>query len=208
MARTTIGDVDVAVLDEVERAALLLDEDRRRLVDALRERPDSASGLARRFGDSRQRLNHHLRALEEGGLIEVAEERRKGNCVERVMRVVARRFVIDPGSAELLPDEWLDAGDTFSATYLVALAARSIREVGDLLDRARREEKRIATASLDSTVRLASPAAMAAFTEDLAAAVAEVVARHHDPCPESRALRVTTTVHPGPGDTREKEEER
>ena len=187
---------DVAVLSRVESAAALLDEDRRRLVAALRQEPDSASGLARRLGDSRQRLNHHLRTLEEAGLVELHEERRKGNCVERVMRVVARRFVLDPGSVEGLPAEWLEAGDAFSATYLVALAARTIRELGALEARARAEEKRLATASLDTTVELASPGAMAEFVEDLSRAVGEVVARHHCPSGTGRSFRVVAGVHP------------
>src|SRR5690606_24914395 len=88
----------VAVVREPERAAALLDPERRRLVEALAEMPDSASGLARRLGDTRQRLNHHLRALEGAGLVELQEERRRGNCTERVLRAVARRFVVDPAA--------------------------------------------------------------------------------------------------------------
>jgi DNA-binding transcriptional ArsR family regulator len=64
---------------------VLLDPERRRLLEALREEPDSASGLARRLDDSRQRLNYHLRTLEEAGLVELREERRRGNCVERAL---------------------------------------------------------------------------------------------------------------------------
>lgn len=190
---------DVAVLDDLERASALLDPDRRRLVAALREAPDSASGLARRLGDSRQRLNHHLRALESAGLVELHEERRRGNCTERVLRVVARRFVLDPLALEGLPDETAGAGDRFSATWLVALAARTIRELADLRERARTESKRLATASLDTEVRLRGPAAMVAFTEDLTRAVAEVVARHDAAGADSRPFRVVAGSYPAPG---------
>ena len=188
----------VAVLDDLERASVLLDPERRRLVHALRERPDSASGLARRLGGSRQRLNHHLRALESAGLLEVQEERRKGNCVERVLRVVARRSLLDPAALEGLPVAPAESGDRLSATYLIALAARAIRELAGLRIRAQEQGKRLATASLSTEVHLRDPAAMAAFTEDLGRAFAEVIARHHAPAPESRPFRFIAGVYPAP----------
>ncbi len=199
----------VAVLADLRRARVLLDPDRRRLVELLREEPDSASGLARRMGDSRQRLNHHLRALEAAGLVQVHEERRKGNCVERVLRVVAHRFVVDPAALEELSADPTEAGDRFSATYLIALAARAIREVADLRAHARDQRKRLATASLDAEVHLASPAAMVAFADDLGRAVAEVVARHHSPGRGSRPFRIVAGAYPAPdsNSSRTKQEE-
>jgi len=185
----------VHVLRDLEGATALLHPERRKLVEALRETPDSASGLARRLGDSRQRLNYHLRALEEAGILEVGEERRRGNCVERVLRVVAERFVIDPTAIDD-PAPSLEAGDRFSSSYLVALAARTIDEVAALRDKAAGEEKRLATASIDTRVSLDSPDAMRAFVEALTQAVAEVVARHHAPGASSRTFRVTTLTHP------------
>lgn len=178
-------------------------------MDALREEPDSASGLARRLGDSRQRLNYHLRALEKAGILEVGEERRRGNCVERVLRVVAERFVIDPTALDA-PTPALEAGDRFSSSYLVALAARSIDEVASLRAKAADEEKRLATASIDARVSLDSPDAMRDFVEELTEAVAEVVARHHRPGAASRTFRVTTLTHPevrttGPGRSTDEE---
>ena len=196
-----LDDGDVAVLDDLDDARALLDPDRRRLVHALREAPDSAAGLARRLGDSRQRLNHHLRALEDAGLVELHEERRRGNCVERVLRVVARRFVLDPGALEGLPTSGPSAGDHLSSTRLVALAARAVGELAALRERARSEEKRLATWSLDARVRIGSPAAMSAFTEDLARAVADVVARHEAPTSDdgARPFRLMMGAWPAPG---------
>lgn len=190
----------VEVLDDLERARVLLDPDRRKLVEALREQPDSAAGLARRLGDSRQRLNHHLRALETAGLVELHEERRKGNCVERVLRVVARRFVVDPGALEGTGVDDHSAGDRFSATYLIALCSRAIRELAALRERARGESKRLATWSLDTRVELSGPANMEAFTEDLTRAVADVVARHHEPGQGSRPFRLVVGSWPAPAE--------
>jgi hypothetical protein len=49
------------------------------------ETPDSASGRARRLKVARQ-LVYHLKELESAGLVEVVEERKKGNCIERILR--------------------------------------------------------------------------------------------------------------------------
>jgi DNA-binding transcriptional ArsR family regulator len=184
------------IVREPDRAQVLLHPERRRLVEALAAGPDSASGLARRLGESRQRLNYHLRMLEEAGHVELAEERWKGSQPERVMRLVARHYVLDPatiGSLAADPDEM---GDRFSATYLVALASRALRELAELLDRAK--GKRLATASVNTRVRVRSPAAFAEFQEDLTQAVARVIAKHHDDRGQGRWFRVLAGAYPGP----------
>ncbi|MGH7544226.1 MAG: ArsR/SmtB family transcription factor, partial [Gemmatimonadota bacterium] len=123
---TTAPAHELAVVRDPYRASVLLDSGRQRLLVALEEGADSASGLARRLGDSRQRINYHLRELESAGFVELAEERRRGNCIERVLRVTARHYVIDPAALGSLAVA--DPGrlqDRFSATYLIALAARA-----------------------------------------------------------------------------------
>ena len=188
---------EVEVIDAPERARAAVHPERRRLLAALGEEPDSAAGLARRLGESRQRLNYHLRALEDAGLIELAERRRRGNFEERVLRPVARTVVLDPG----LPSGVAGgpyAGDRYSAACLVRAAATTIRQVGRLARRAEEEEMRLATASLEAEVRVGSPAAMRDFVEELAEAVAEVVARHQDSGAGARPFRVTLGAHPTP----------
>jgi DNA-binding transcriptional ArsR family regulator len=54
---------------------VLLQPEHRRLVEALASGPESASSLAQRLGEKRQRLNYHLRLLEEAGHVELVEER-------------------------------------------------------------------------------------------------------------------------------------
>ncbi len=85
--------LDVAVIDDPTAAEVTLDPVRARLLAALAE-PASASTLAAREGLSRQRVNYHLRALERHGLLELVEERRRGNCTERVMQATAASYVI------------------------------------------------------------------------------------------------------------------
>lgn len=197
---------DIEVVGEAERAALLVDPGRQALLEALLQRPDSAVGLARRLGDTRQRLNYHLRALEAAGLVELEEERQRRGVKERVMRVVARRFVLDSAALGSLGVDMLADGDRFSATWLVALASRSIRELAALMARARKTGKRLATAGWSSEVRLADAGAFEAFVQDLTKAVGEVVAKHHSEAPGGRRFRVTAGLYPQPAPEIEPEE--
>ena len=80
---------EVAVIDDPAAAEASLDPVRARLLAELAE-PGSASTLGARVGMPRQKVNYHLRTLERHGLVELVEERRKGNCVERVVRATAR----------------------------------------------------------------------------------------------------------------------
>jgi DNA-binding transcriptional ArsR family regulator len=199
--------VPVAIVRDADHALVLLDPERRRLVEALATAPDSATGLAKRLGETRQRLNYHLRLLESAGLVELEEERQKGGCTERIMRLTARRFVLDPAAiGELGASDPDEIGDRFSARYLVALAARVIRELAGLLARATSERSRVATASINTQVRLRRPADFDAFTRDITQAVAEVVARHHDESGEGRWFRVIAGAYPGPRPTLQQQE--
>jgi DNA-binding transcriptional ArsR family regulator len=186
------------VVRTAEAAAVLLDPVRQQLLAHLAE-PDSAAGLARRLRLPRQRINYHLRALEDAGLLELVEERRKGNCLERVVRATARAFVISPealGPLGLTADV---AADRFSSAYLIAAAGRAIRDVAALDAGARAAGQRIATLTLEADVRFASAASRAAFAEELAEAVARIAAKYHDArTPGGRRFRLLAAVHPTP----------
>jgi DNA-binding transcriptional ArsR family regulator len=201
MAPTTTP--DIGIVRDPASALVLLHSERRRLVEALAVQPDSAAGLARRLNEKRQRLNYHLRLLEDAGIIELAEGRQAGSRTERVLRVVARRFVLDPLVAGPLGRvEPAGTGDRFSATYLVAVAARAIRELSELMRRAVVRRSRLATAALNTSVRLRSPAQFGVFIDELTEAVAQVVARHHHEGGDGRWYRVVAGVYPGPDPAR------
>ena len=186
----------LAVIRDPDSAAAALDPIRQQLLAHLVE-PDSATGVARRLGLPRQKVNYHLRALEQAGLVELVEERRKGNCIERVVRASARAYVISPETlGAVAPGADLPA-DRLSSAYLLAVAGRTIRELAELDARARKTGKRIATLTLDAEIRFASAATRAAFAEELADAVARLAARYHDDrAPGGRAFRLLAAVHP------------
>jgi hypothetical protein len=166
------------------------------LLEALTD-PDSAAGLGRRLGLPRQRLNYHLRELERCGLVECIDERRKGNCTERILRATARSFVISPEALGALGATPAAAQDRFSASYAIAVAGRTIQEVSSLHARARSENKRLSTLVLDAEVRFANADARAAFGEELSDSVARLVAKYHDDTASAgRRYRLVALAHP------------
>jgi predicted transcriptional regulator len=186
----------VEVIRGADKAALVLHRTRRDLLRHLAE-PDSAAGLARRLGLPRQRLNYHLRELEREGLVECVEERRKGNCTERLMRTTARSFIISPealGAWSAAPET---ARDRFSASYLLATAAATLRDVAALQARAHQEGKRLSTMTLAAEVRFPSAAARTAFAQELTDLLTRLIARYHsDRAPGGRRFRLVALVHP------------
>ena len=188
--------LDVAVIGDPATAEVSLDPVRARLLAELAE-PASATMLAARVGLPRQKVNYHLRALERHGLVELVEERRKGNCTERVLRATAASYVISPAALAAVQPDPDRAPDRVSAHWLLAVASRLVRDVGDLIAAASRAGQRVATFALDGEVRFASAADRAAFAEELAGAVATLVARYHDPnAPAGRDHRVVVALHP------------
>ena len=186
----------IEVIRGAGQAAMVLQRTRRELLAQLAE-PDSAAGLARKLGLPRQRLNYHLRELEREGLVECVEERRKGNCTERLLRATARSFVISPEALGLLGATPEAARDRFSTGFLVASAAQTLRDVASLEDRARQQNKRLSTLTLQSEIRFPTAAARAAFAEELTSTIAALVARYHDDSAAGgRRFRMLTLVHP------------
>jgi DNA-binding transcriptional ArsR family regulator len=186
----------VDVITGPEQAVVALQKTRRQLLAKLVE-PDSAAGLARKLGVPRQRLNYHLRELEREGLVELVEEHRKGNCVERVVRATARAFVISPDAIGALGATTELANDRFSAEYLLGAAARAVRDVATLQSSAKRAGKRLSTLTLETDVRFASADDRAAFADELASAMAALAAKYHDDkAPRGRRFHLLTVVHP------------
>lgn len=166
------------VLDQPAQAAAMLEPSRLRLMNALGT-PASATELSRRLGESRQRINHHLRALERAGLVELVEERRKGNCTERVLRATARAYVVSPQVLGAIAADPKRIEDRLSSAYLVAVCAESIREVGVLRGRAERAQKKLPTITVQTEVRFDSQEAMNGFASELTEAITQLAAKYH-----------------------------
>ena len=186
----------VQVLNDTGQLAAALSPLRLRLLREMHE-PESATSLAPRLGLSRQTLNYHLRELEREGFLEVVEERPRRGCVERLLKVTSRAFVVNPALLGALSDDPHEARDRFSSAFLLATATRLIRDVAVLTQRARAVEQRLATFTMDCEIGFASPAAFRAFTADLASQVATLASKYDNVATAtSRRFRVVVGSHP------------
>jgi DNA-binding transcriptional ArsR family regulator len=189
---------DIQVIDDPATAAVALEPTRSRILSEL-SAPASAATVATRVGLARQKVNYHLRALETHGLVELAEERKWGGLTERLLVATAASYVVSPkalGPVAVDPDREVDR---LSAGYLIALGARIIREVADLVSRAEKAGKRLATLSVDTEVCFRSATDRTAFSKELTEAIAMLVSKYHDDsAPGARAHRLLIVAHPLP----------
>jgi len=184
---------DIAVIEDAAAAEASLDPIRARLLAELAE-PQTATMLAARLGLARQKVNYHVKALEQHGLVELVEERRKGNVTERVVRASAAAYVISPAALAAVAPDPSRSPDRLSARWLLALAARLVRETGALINGAARAGKPLATFALDAEVRFARPADRAAFAAELTDALAALISKYHTET--GRPHRLIVGLHP------------
>jgi DNA-binding transcriptional ArsR family regulator len=162
---------------DADRAALSLGPIRRQILLLLSE-PDSASGLARRLGLPRQKVNYHLRELERAGLVELHDVRQRRGLIERRLRTRAA------------------LQDAFSSAYQVQAAAQLIREVGAQREAAVGKGQRLATLTVEVDIAFESPRAFRDFSADLRRALADLARRYHHV--NGRPYRVLVASHPKP----------
>ncbi|HKF57025.1 MAG TPA: helix-turn-helix domain-containing protein [Blastocatellia bacterium] len=194
----TGGSQTVGVVGDSAGLAAILSPLRRRMLENL-DQPDSASGLARRLGIPRQKINYHLRKLEDAGLVELVEEKMRRGCLERLVRVTARAFVVSPEFLEGLSADPETIADRYSSAYLVAAAARMVRQVAEQREKAEKAGQLMATFTLESEVAFQSPADFNAFTRELAEAVARLSSKYdRRQSGSSRPFRIVVGAHPRP----------
>src|SRR6516162_6494500 len=180
----------VEVIDDPSVAAVALDPVRSRLLSELAE-PASAATLANRLGIPRQKINYHLRALESYDLVRVAEKRQWGGLTERRMVASAASYLVSPGAMGPVAADPGRNPDRLSASYLIALAARIVREVKALLTR-----------SVDTVIRFRSAADRAEFRQELTKAITHLAAKYHDErAPGGRPHRLVALAYPTPPNT-------
>lgn len=186
----------VAVVSRRESVAALMHPVRRKVLESLTV-PGSSTRVGQRLGLARQVVNYHVRALERAGLVEeVARVQRRG-LEERVVRATAAYYLVAPDALTGRRDGRRDPTDRCSASYQVAMAARTIREVAALGEVTSHTGKRLTTMSIDSEVMLGTPADREGFARDLLAAITEVIARHNAPdAANGRPYRVFAGAHP------------
>ncbi|WP_104043165.1 winged helix-turn-helix domain-containing protein [Arthrobacter sp. ZGTC412] len=195
--------LDIAVIEDPAAAEASLDPIRTRILQEL-SRPASATQIAVKVGLPRQKVNYHLKALERHGLVELVEERRKGNVTERVLQATAASYLISPQALSSVSPDPRRFADRFSAFWLLALAGRMVQEVGKLIAGAAAAKQKLATFAIDGEITFRTAADRAAFAEELGAAVTQLVDKYHDggtragapPSGGGRRHRLVVALHP------------
>lgn len=193
MAKAT---AEMEVIDAPETAAAMLQPLRLEILSRLRE-PGSSTTVGKALGLPRQKVNYHIRSLEELGLVrEVATRQRKG-CTERLLQARSRSFLVGPaalGPVQVVTDA---RQDRFSSAYLLATAARTVREVSTLRKAADAAGKKLATLTIDADVHFESPADQARFLDDVSEAVTALAGKYgRSETSVGQTYRLTVSAHP------------
>jgi DNA-binding transcriptional ArsR family regulator len=194
---------EIHTVTQPERAAALIQHPLRQKILVEARTPASATELARRLNQPRQRLNYHVKQLEKHGFLRLESRRKKRNMEERRYVATARAFVLAPQLLGALGATPESATDAFSATYLLGLAVQAQRELTDVAEAAAEANVRVLTLSLSSELRFSSGPQRAAFGQALTAAVAEVIAQHTSPS-TGRPYRLLLGCYPIPAVKEEK----
>lgn len=186
----------VHVVSSIAAVQTLLHPLRLRILEALRA-PASAAAVARQIGETRQKVNYHLKELEAAGLAHAVGERRAGNLVELLFEATARSFVVSPRTA--LGDEGrVDALRHQAALeQLVSVGDRLQHDAVVLLDRAAFDGDEIASMAIEVDVRFASEPERASFLREYVDAVQQLCSRYGSRAGEP--YRVVIAAHPKVG---------
>jgi hypothetical protein len=177
----TPGISDVETITDGARAAVLVQHPLRPRILSLAREPASATQIAAALGESRQKVNYHVRQLHRAGLLEPAGRRKKRNMVEQRFVATARAYVLAPQLVGPLAAEAAQVADALSAAHLVALTSQAQAELATVMEAAGGQGKRVATLSLSAELRFESAEQRAGFTRALQAALTRVVAEHSSP---------------------------
>src|SRR5260370_23258342 len=169
--------LDIQVIDDPAAGTVALEPIRRRLLSELAA-PASAATLAMRVGLARQKVNYHLHALEAHGLVRLAQERKWGGLTERLLVATAASYVVSPSALGPVAVDPNREVDRLSASYLIALGARVVREVGDLVRRAQEAGKPLGTLAVATRGRFPAAPDRAAFSTQLPPALTKIVSKN------------------------------
>lgn len=180
-------------------ARLLLHPLRRRIVE-LAQKPSGASGIARALGLSRQKVNYHLGQLARAGMLKHVGEVRRRGLYEQLYQASARMYLLSPRVLGPLAADPARAGDSYSASYLLALGAQLQSDLGRACAQAQAQGKRLATLSASAEFRFESAEQQARFAKELRRAVTELVGRHTSPASggKGRPYRLVVGSYPIP----------
>lgn len=166
---------DSYYIESPEQATVLLNPLRGEIIAQLLE-PGSAAEVARTLGETAQRINYHLKALEKAGLVKRIGTRQVRNLVEVLYRSIAKTFVLAE-SLSMKPETLQKLKDQSSLAHLVTTSERIRRDAMLLMEQCDEGEV-IPSATLQLQVQLCTEQQRQAFIEEYAMIVQQLVERY------------------------------
>jgi hypothetical protein len=173
--------LDVETITGGSQAAVLVQHPLRPRILSLAREPASATQMAAVLGETRQKVNYHVRQLHRAGLLKPAGRRKKRNMVEQRFVATARAYVLAPQLVGPLAAEAAQVADVLSASHLVALASQAQAELATVMAAAGAQGRRVSTLSVSAELRFQSAEQREDFARALRGALTKVVAEHSAP---------------------------
>jgi DNA-binding transcriptional ArsR family regulator len=187
---------DSYYIESPEQATVLLNPLRGEIIAQLLE-PGSAAEVARTLGETAQRINYHLKALEKAGLVTRVGTRQVRNLVEVLYRSIAKTFVLAE-SLSMKPETLQKLKDQSSLAHLVTTSERIRRDAMLLMEQCD-EGDVIPSATLQLQVQLCTEQQRQAFIEEYTAMAQKLVQRYTGVRGDDQvAYQVLLTVYPKP----------
>jgi DNA-binding transcriptional ArsR family regulator len=186
------------MIDTVDQASALLKPLRLELLRRLAE-PRSCPELARALGESTQKVNYHVRVLEQARLVERVAERRVRGLVEGVYRARAGSYWLSPGVVGRVGGA-RRARDRFSLGFVLSLAEELQTDVARLADQ--EGERELPTLGLSAELELRGPDERAAFMRELQESMSALARKYGaaEGEPPGEPFRLVLACYPRRGD--------
>lgn len=185
---------EVYRLESPEQALALLNPLRAEVLRVMSE-PSSASEVGRQLGETPQKINYHLKALEKVGLIRRSGTRQVKNLIEVLYQSIAKTFIIPEsfGWSEETVSRMKDQG---TLSHLITLSERMRSDALRLME-ASDHAAEIPSAALDTDVYLPRESDRQAFIRDYAEAM-KTLSEKYRTNGKSNGYRVLMAVYPNP----------
>ncbi len=183
---------DVFWIEDAETFAILGDPKRLELLETF-YKPRSVSEAAEILGVPRTRLYHHVKLLEESGMIKVADTRQAGAMTEKVYRVAAKSY--RPSKSFLAGAAPKERAEALLATLLGATRADFVRSVHEGIAKLGNPDDEKQVTLSRGFLRL-TPARLVEFIKELEALFERFHDESEDGEPESLRVAVLNVVYP------------
>jgi DNA-binding transcriptional ArsR family regulator len=184
---------EVFEIDDAETLEMLADPTRMEMIERLFD-PASVTELAEAMEMPRTRLYHHVRLLEEAGMIEVVQTRQRGAIPEKVYRVTAKSY--KPSEKFLAESPPRQVAAALMDSLLSTTRADIMRAVTEGRVRFGPRDEHRRQAIMGRHVVVLSPERRHQFITELGA----LLDRYQDHDPEGEPVAATILVYPSSRD--------